>query len=55
MRDAKEGKDAEDDNIEGWVDERALMTEEEVAELDDSVAPIHLLLTKVTLLQFANI
>jgi len=49
MRDAREGEDAEDDNIEGWVDERVLMTEEEVAELDESVAPVRLLLTKVTL------
>ena len=29
MRDAREGEDAEDDNIKGWVDERVPMTEEE--------------------------
>jgi hypothetical protein len=49
MRDAKEGDDEEDDNIEGWIDERALMTEEELDELDESVKPVRLLLTKVML------
>jgi hypothetical protein len=44
---AKEGEDEEDDNIEGWVDERGLMTEEELEELDESVEPVRLLLTKV--------
>jgi hypothetical protein len=34
------------DNIEGWVDERAAMSKEEVDELDESVAPVWLLLTK---------
>jgi hypothetical protein len=53
MRHTKEGEeddgeDEEDDNMEGWVDEHALMTEEEVDELDESVAPVRLLLTKVT-------
>jgi hypothetical protein len=47
MKDVKEGEDAKDDNTEGWIDEHRLMTEEEVAELYDSVAPVHLLLTKV--------
>jgi hypothetical protein len=45
------GVDEEDsidgDNIEGWVDERATMSKEEVNELDESVAPVRLLLTKV--------
>jgi len=37
----------EDDNIEGWIDERTLMTDEELDDLDKSVEPIRLLLTKV--------
>jgi hypothetical protein len=45
------GVDEEDsidgDNIEGWVDECATMSKEEVNELDESVAPVRLLLTKV--------
>ena len=49
--DALAGADEEDsvegDNIEGWVDEHATMSEEEVDELDESVAPVRLLLTKV--------
>jgi len=38
----------EDDNVEGWIDERLLMTEQEVEKLDESVAPLRLLLTKVS-------
>jgi len=44
---AYEEDSVEDDNIEGWVDERATMSKEEVDELDESVAPVRLLLTKV--------
>lgn len=39
--------DTEDDNNEGWVDERTLMSEEELEELEETVQPIRLLLTKV--------
>ena len=39
----------EDDNIEGWIDERTLMTDDELNELDTSVKPIRLLLTKVVI------
>ena len=39
----------EDDNVEGWIDERTLMTDEELDELDASVQPVRLLLTKVEL------
>jgi len=38
----------EDDNVEGWIDEHLLMTEQEVEKLDESVAPLRLLLTKVS-------
>jgi hypothetical protein len=43
-------RDCEDDsdNVEGWVDKRELMTEEELEELDESVEPIRLLLMKVS-------
>ena len=37
----------EDDNEEGLVDERAEMTEEEIEELEASVEPVRLALTKV--------
>jgi hypothetical protein len=48
MRDREEGVDGEDDNIEGWVDERTSMSEDELIELNESVEPIRLLLTKVS-------
>ena len=38
---------AEDDDNEGWVDEREDMTEDELKELGESVQPVRLLLTKV--------
>jgi hypothetical protein len=37
----------EDDNDEGWVDEREEMTEGELRRLTTSVKPVRLLLTKV--------
>jgi len=37
-----------DDNIEGWVDERLNMSEEELDELDEAVQPVRFLLTKVS-------
>ena len=39
--------DEDDDNEEGWIDEREEMTEAELRELSASVAPVKLLLTKV--------
>ena len=44
----EEGEDGEDDNVEGWIDERTLMTEEELEKLDESVELLRLLLTKVS-------
>ena len=41
--------DDDDDNVDGWIDERANMTDEEKEELDEAVQPIHLVLTKVFL------
>src|SRR5258705_11911270 len=41
-------EEGEDDNVEGWIDERTLMTQEAVEELDKSVEPLRLLLTKVS-------
>jgi hypothetical protein len=40
--------DDEDDNVEGWIDEREEMTAAEKEELDESVRPLHLMLTKVS-------
>jgi hypothetical protein len=42
------GTDDDDDSAEGWVDERREMTEMEVEELDVSVGPLRLMLTKVS-------
>jgi hypothetical protein len=36
------------DNDEGWVDERDDMSEEEINELEESIQPIRVLLTKVS-------
>jgi hypothetical protein len=52
-RDANEEEGDDDDNVEGWIDERTHMTDIELEELDESVEPVRLLLTKVSLL--ANI
>lgn len=50
----RDGNEEEnDDNVEGWIDERTLMTDIELEELDGSVEPVRLLLTKVSL--FDNI
>jgi len=49
-RDANEEEEDDDDNVEGWIDERTLMTDIELEELDESVEPVRLLLTKVSLL-----
>jgi hypothetical protein len=47
-RNNKEGDDDEDDNVEGWIDEHTLMTEDELDELNESVEPVRLVLTKVS-------
>ncbi|KAF8817217.1 hypothetical protein BYT27DRAFT_7032389, partial [Phlegmacium glaucopus] len=39
--------DDDDDNKEGWVDERKEMTAMEKDELDESVGPLRLMLTKL--------
>ena len=49
-RDGKEGDEDEDDNVDGWIDERTQMTDVELEELDESIEPVCLLLTKVSLL-----
>jgi len=41
--------DEEDDNVDGWIDERTHMTDEEREELNKAVKHIHLVLTKVVL------
>jgi hypothetical protein len=35
------------DNVEGWIDERTLMEEDELAELEERVKPVRAVLTKV--------
>lgn len=39
--------DEDDDSTEGWINERELMTEREKKELDKSIGPMRLMLTKV--------
>jgi hypothetical protein len=50
QEDSQDGKEEglSHNNDEGWVDEREDMTEEDKEELEDSVWPIHVLLTKVS-------
>jgi hypothetical protein len=40
-------EEPEDDNLEGWIDERTLMDDDDVDELEESVKPVRVLLTKV--------
>lgn len=47
-RDGEDGVAGEDDNIEGWIDERALLDEDDLDELEKRVEPVRLLLTKVS-------
>ena len=47
-RNGKEDDEEEDDNVEGWIDERMDMTDAELEVLDGSVEPVRLLLTKVS-------
>ena len=42
-----EPENSEDDNVEGWIDERTLMDEDELETLEESVMPVRALLTKV--------
>jgi len=44
------GDDGEDDNDEGLRDERDGMSEEDVAELEESIVPVRLMLTKVKMI-----
>jgi hypothetical protein len=44
-----EGDDSDDDNADGWVDERAEMTELEQKDLDDDVQPVQQVLVKASL------
>ncbi|KAI6100039.1 hypothetical protein EDD16DRAFT_1714378 [Pisolithus croceorrhizus] len=42
----------EDDNIEGWVDEIDLLTTNEVAELENHICPLQMMLIKIQKLSF---
>jgi len=48
--DEGEGGNREDDNDEGLRDERDGMSEEDVAELEESIVPVQLMLTKVKMI-----
>ncbi len=49
------GDDIEDDDVEEWVDERDLMGEEELEELDGALQPVRFLLTKVSIIKYCCI
>lgn len=44
---SNENDNDDDDNLDGWVDERDDMEEEDQDELDTTVEPVRLVLTKV--------
>ncbi|GLB44048.1 hypothetical protein LshimejAT787_1502320 [Lyophyllum shimeji] len=44
--------DLEDDDIDGWVDEVALLTKEEAEKLSESVRPVRLVLVKIRKIAF---
>lgn len=46
--DVKDGEEEDDDNTEGWIDERDGMSEIQLEELENRVNPVRLLLLKVT-------
>jgi hypothetical protein len=43
-------EEPEDDNLDGWIDERTSMDDDDLQELEGSVKPVRVLLTKVRLL-----
>jgi hypothetical protein len=49
-KDGEEGEEGEDDNVEGWIDEREEMTERQLEELEARIEPIRLLLIKVSVI-----
>jgi hypothetical protein len=40
-------EEPEDDNLDGWIDEHASMDDDDLQELEGSVKPVRVLLTKV--------
>jgi hypothetical protein len=42
--------DNDNDNMDGWIDERAKMSVEDVEKLDESVEPVRFMLVKVILI-----
>jgi hypothetical protein len=40
--------DNETDNVEGWVDEMALLSDEERVKLHENIGPVRLVLVKVS-------
>ena len=47
-RDGEDGVAGEEDNVGEWIDECTLLDEEDLEELDKSVEPVRLVLTKVS-------
>jgi hypothetical protein len=48
MQEDREKSDEDEDNPDGWVDEREELTAGEREDLEESVWPMHLVLTKVS-------
>ena len=46
--DVTAGDDEDDDNVEGWVDKREGMSEDDLEDLEARIQPIRLLLIKVS-------
>ena len=45
----EEDDEEEDDNVEGWIDEQHLLTEDELNELNKSILPVRMLIVKVSI------
>ncbi len=53
-KDSEEGEEGEDDNVEGWIDEREEMGERQLEELEARIEPIRLLLIKVSAIMWQD-
>ena len=53
-KEGEKGEEGDDNNIEGWVDERGEMNEEQLEELEARIEPIQLLLIKVSFVTCDN-
>ena len=45
----EENDEEDDDNVEGWIDEQYLLTEDELDKLNESILPVRMLIVKVSI------